>query len=345
MPGLKARLVTAGYALGWWAICRLPASWTAAVFRFFADVAWRRQGPRVQVLEGNLRRVLGPSATGAQVRQVSREGMRSYARYWLEVFRLPVIPAERLLSDTNATGEVDQMFAHLAAGRGVVVALPHMGNWDQAGAWAIASGVESFTTVMERLEPADLYDRFVGFREGLGMEVLPATGGDSPFGILARRLRAGKLVVLLCDRDVTGAGIEVDFFGERALMMSGPAALAAQTGAALMPATLWHEDDRWGLRVHEEIPVPAEGDRWQRAAAMTQQVAHVFERGIAEHPADWHMLQRVFVTDLDPERLAAARARMAAKAARGGAASAAANGAASGAANDAAGGPDDGGPP
>jgi KDO2-lipid IV(A) lauroyltransferase len=205
------------------------------------------------------------------------------------------------------------MLANLAAGRGVVVPLPHMGNWDQAGAWVIGRGAGSFTTVMERLEPESVYERFVAFREGLGMEVLPASGGSSPFGVLAQRLRAGKLVALPCDRDVTGGGIEVDFFGERALMMGGPAALCVQTGAALMPATLWFVEDRWGVRIHEEIPVPEVGDRWQKAAAMTQEIARVFEQGIREHPADWHMLQRVFVGDLDPERLAAARARDAAR--------------------------------
>jgi len=306
---MKARLIGTGYALGWSLLCRLPESWAAAAFRVFADIAWRRQGPRVRVLEGNLRRVLGPGVTGAELRALSRESMRSYARYWLEIFRLPVIPVERLVSHTHESGHVAEMFGHLAGGRGVVVPLPHMGNWDQAGAWVIGRGAGSFTTVMERLEPASVYERFLAFREGLGMEVLPATGGPHPFGTLAQRLRAGKLVALPCDRDVTGRGIEVDFFGEKALMMGGSAALAVQTGAALMPATLWYEGDDWGVHIHEEIPVPAEGDRRQKAAAMTQQIARAFEQGIREHPADWHMLQRVFVADLDPHRLAAARAR------------------------------------
>ncbi len=140
------------------------------------------------------------------------------------------------------------------------------------------------------------------------MEVLPATGGASRFGVLAQRLRAGKLVCLLCDRDVTGGGIEVEFFGEKARMMGGPAALAVQTGAALMPVTLWFEGPDWGVHIHEEIPVPAVGARRQKIAAMTQQLATVFEAGISEHPDDWHMLQRVFVADLDPARLAAADA-------------------------------------
>ena len=239
--------------------------------------------------------------------------MQSYARYWLETFRLPVMTTERLVEGTVDIGEVGTLLSHLASGRGVVVPLPHMGNWDQAGAWIIAKGAGSFTTVMEHLDPESVYERFVAFREAIGMEVLPATGGLSPFGVLAQRLRAGKLVALPCDRDVTGGGIEVDFFGEKALMMGGPAALAVQTGAALMPATLWYEGDRWGVRVYEEIPVPEVGDRWQKAAAMTQQIARVFEDGIRQHPADWHMLQRVFVSDLDPQRLAAARAKVAAR--------------------------------
>jgi phosphatidylinositol dimannoside acyltransferase len=313
VPGMKARLTGVGYALGWSALCRVPESWAAGAFRFVADIAWRRQGKSLQLLEGNLLRVLGLDADGAQLRALSREAMRSYARYWLEIFRLPVMSRELLVSGMDENGQVEEMLGLLASGRGVVIPLPHMGNWDQAAAWVIGRGAGSITTVMERLEPESVYERFLAFRQELGLEVLPASGGPSPFGILAQRLRRGGLVVLPSDRDVTGGGVEVDFFGERALMMGGSAALAIQTGAALMPATLWFTDDGWGVRIHEEIPVPAVGDRWQKAAAMTQEVARCFEQGIREHPADWHMLQRVFVSDLDPERLAAARARAAAR--------------------------------
>jgi lauroyl/myristoyl acyltransferase len=312
MPGLRERLTDAGYRLGWSVVCRLPESWAWRAFRFTADIAWRRQGPQVQVLEANLRRVLGPDATGAELRALSRESLRSYARYWLEVFRLPVTPMERLNENTVGSGHVREALDCLARGRGVIFALPHSGNWDQAGAWIIDQGAGSFTTVMERLKPDSLYDRFVAFREGLGMEVLPTSGGASRFGILAQRLRAGKLVCLLSDRDVTGTGIEVEYFGEKARMMGGSAALAVQTGAALYPALLWYEGDRWGIHVTEEIPVPAEGDRKQKVAVMTQELARCFEASIRKHPADWHMLQRVFVADLDPERLARAEAAAAA---------------------------------
>ena len=288
----------------------MPEAWARTIFMLVAEIAWRRQGRGVQQLEANLRRVIGPDATGTQLRQLSRAGMRSYLRYWLEVFRLQAIPADRILGQMRATGEEKTAFAFMAAGRGVIFALPHMGNWDQAGAWIILRGAGSLTTVAERLRPETLFDRFVAFRESLGMEVLPLTGGtQSVFGVLAQRLRAGRLVCLPCDRDLTASGVEVAFFGEAARMAAGPAALAAATGAALMPVTLWCEGEYWHAHIYDEVPVPAEGTRKEKVAAMTQQMAGLFESGIREHPADWHMLQKVFVADLDPDRLAAATAK------------------------------------
>ena len=311
----RERLTAAGYAMGWSVVCRMPGSWAHRAFMTAGEIAWRRQGTGVQRLEANLRRVIGPGASGKELRALSREAVRSYARYWLEVFRLPVISRERILAGMHSVGEEKTAFAYMAAGRGVIFALPHMGNWEHAGAWIIASGAGKFTTVAERLKPESVYERFVAFREGLGMEVLPASGGVNRFGVLAQRLRAGGLVCLLADRDITGAGIEVDFFGEKARMMGGPAALAIQTGAALMPVTLWFEGSDWGAHIYPAIPVPEQGSRRDKVAAMTQELARIFEAGIARHPADWHMLQRVFAADLDLARLEAAEAAEAASAA------------------------------
>jgi KDO2-lipid IV(A) lauroyltransferase len=167
----------------------------------------------------------------------------------------------------------------------------------------VAVGAGSFTTVMERLRPESVYVAFLRFREGLGMEVLPLTGGQSPFGILAQRLRAGGLVCLVSDRDLTESGVEVELFGEKARIAAGPAVLAVQTGAALMPTATWFEGDDWGAHIYDEIPVPASGTRAEKVAEMSQQLARVWETAIAEHPQDWHMLQRVFTADLDPARL------------------------------------------
>ena len=303
---IKDQVVSAAFKAGWNLVCRLPETWARRLFTFGADIAWRRQGGGVQVLEGNLLRVLGPDTDGAELRAMSRAVMRSYARYYMETFRLQGIPAERLLAGMhNDSPNVPLTMEYLQQGRGVIYALPHSGQYEAAGKWIIAKGAGSFTTVAERLKPEQVFQQFLKFRQGLGMEVLPTTGGQHPFGVMAQRLRAGKMVCLVADRDLSEAGVEVDFFGEKALMPAGPAALAVQTGAALMPVSCWFVgEDEWGTYVHDEIPVPADGDRKAKVAAMTQQLATAFEQGIREHPEDWHMLQRLFVADLDPGRLA-----------------------------------------
>jgi KDO2-lipid IV(A) lauroyltransferase len=302
---LSERLIAAGFRLGWGTLVRVPEPWARWAFMTVADIAWRRQGPGVQILEGNLRRVIGPDADGKELRNLSREALRSYARYYLEVFRLQIIPKERILEGMHITGPNEAVaFEHMKNGRGVILALPHMGNFEQAGAWIVLRGAGKLTTVAEHLKPESVYQRFLAFRESLGMEVLPLTGGAGPFGIMAQRLRAGGLVCLVADRDLKASGVEVDFFGEKA-RMSAVAALSVQTGAALMPVAVWFEGDHdWGAHTYDEIPVPTEGTRKEKTQAMTQQLASVFETAIAEHPQDWHMLQRVFVADLDPDRLA-----------------------------------------
>jgi len=313
LTGLSERLTGFAYRMGWKLICRLPESWARWVFTKVADIAWRRQGPKVQVLEANLRRVLSyehsrPDVDGKELRALSRAALRSYARYWLETFRLPVIPVERIMSGmhVNAEGEAE-LFANLKAGRGVVIALPHMGNFEQAAAWVVQRGAGTFTTVAERLRPESVYEAFVRFRESLGMEVLPLTGGQSPFGTLVQRLRGGGLLCLVSDRDLKESGVEVQMFGETA-RIAATAALAVHTGAALLPVATWFEGDDWGAHIYPEIPVPEAGTRTEKVAQMSQQLADVFEAGIAEHPQDWHMLQRVFTADLDPARLPALRA-------------------------------------
>ncbi len=302
MSRLKDLLAETGYWLGWKALSYLPESWVRWAFSTVTGIAWRRQGHGVQVLEGNLLRVLGPGTSGKELRQVSREGMRSYGRYWMEVFRLPAIGPERILRDMQINADAEQALYDAEHGRGVIFALPHMGNWEVAGAYVVARGIK-FATVAERLKPESLFDMFLKFREGLGMEVLPLTGGTNVFGVLAQRLRAGHMVCLLCDRDLTESGVEVDFFGDRARMAAGPAALALQTGASLRAVTLWFTEDGWYAHASPDIPAPAEGNRKEKVAAMTQQLAAAFEKRNSEHPQDWHMLQRVFVSDLDPARL------------------------------------------
>jgi KDO2-lipid IV(A) lauroyltransferase len=297
---MRDEVADAAYGLGWAAVRHMPEPVAREIFMLIADRAWQRHGRGVRQLEKNLRRVVGGEPSEDELRELSRRGMRSYFRYWLESFRLPSMSRERILSGMRITG-VEQIHKNLDAGRGVVVALPHMGNWDHAGAWIALSGTP-FTTVMERLKPESLYDRFVAYRAGLGMEVLPATGGaDDVFATLARRLDDGGLVCLVADRDLSATGTEVRFFGEPARMPAGPALLAQQTGALLLPVTLWYDDSPvMQGRVHPPIEVPETGTRAEKTSVMTQALADAFATGIADHPEDWHMLQRLWLADLQP---------------------------------------------
>ncbi|MFF0782153.1 MULTISPECIES: phosphatidylinositol mannoside acyltransferase [unclassified Streptomyces] len=294
------RLTDALYGLGWSTVKNLPEPVAVRLGRTIADLAWKRRGKGVLRLEANYARVV-PDAGPERLAELSRAGMRSYLRYWMESFRLPAWSPERVRSGFEPK-DLHHLTDGLASGRGVVLALPHLANWDLAGAWVTTELRTPFTTVAERLKPETLYDRFVAYREGLGMEVLPHSGG-SAFGTLARRLRDGGLVCLVADRDLSASGTEVDFFGDRARMPAGPALLAQQTGALLLPVTLWYDDSPvMKGRVHPPIEVPQTGTRAEKTAAMTQSLADAFATGIAEHPEDWHMLQRLWLADLDPTK-------------------------------------------
>jgi KDO2-lipid IV(A) lauroyltransferase len=294
----QERLTDTLYGVGWGAVKKLPEPVAVRLGRGIADLAWKRRGKGVLRLESNYARVV-PDATAERLAELSRAGMRSYLRYWMESFRLPAWSPERIKAGFDPE-DVHHLTDGLASDRGVILALPHMANWDLAGAWVTTKLETPFTTVAERLKPETLYDRFVAYREGLGMEVLPHSGG-SAFGTLARRLRDGGLVCLVAERDLSASGVEVKFFGEATRMPAGPALLAQQTGALLLPVTLWYDDSPvMQGRVHPPIEVPRTGTRAEKTSVMTQALADAFATGIADHPEDWHMLQRLWLADLEP---------------------------------------------
>ncbi|MBW5420572.1 phosphatidylinositol mannoside acyltransferase [Streptomyces sp. BG9H] len=295
---MRDQLTDALYGLGWSTVKKLPEPVAQRLGTTIADAVWKRRGKGVLRLESNLARVV-PDASPERLAQLSRAGMRSYLRYWMESFRLPSWSRERIRDGVDVEGQ-HHLTDGLAAGKGVIVALPHLGNWDLAGAWVTTKLEIPFTTVAERLKPETLFDRFVAYRESLGMEVLPHTGGAA-FGTLARRLRAGGLICLVADRDLSASGVEVKFFGDSARMPAGPAMLAQHTGAALLPVTLWYDGTPvMKGRIHPPVDVPETGTRAEKTSVMTQALADAFATGIADHPEDWHMLQRLWLADLEP---------------------------------------------
>ena len=286
-----------GYATGWLMVRAMPEALARNAFDAGARYAARGGGP--EQLRKNLARVIG--TTPAEVPDaLIRASVASYARYWREAFRLPTMNqaalAERLDRVFIGAEKFDDA---LVGGRGAVMALPHSGNWDMAGVW-LAQKYGTFTTVAERLKPESLYDRFIAYRESLGFEVLPLTGGQRPpMEVLAERLEANRFVCLMADRDLTRSGVQVDFFGEPTRLPAGPARLALETGAPLHPAHVYYDGDDCVVQIDHALDTSS-GD----VGVITQALADRFAVNIAAHPQDWHMLQPQWLADLSAQRRA-----------------------------------------
>jgi phosphatidylinositol dimannoside acyltransferase len=298
---LRDRALDMAFAAGWGAVNRLPERVAAAGFRAAADGAVRRQSTGVRRLRVNLRRVVGPKYPEPEFDVLVKSAMRSYGRYWMETFRLPKMDLDEVAARVHANTEgIEHLDQAMAAGRGLILALPHMGNWDVAAIWLIKHGVP-FTTVAERLRPESLYNRFVAFREGIGMRVVALTGGPRPAAeVLAARLRKGECVCLVADRDLSRSGVNVEFFGATARMPAGPALLAATTGATLLSVGLWYQaDGGWGQHIGPPVELLRQRRLREQVAVGTQALANAFATYIAAHPSDWHMLQRLWLADLE----------------------------------------------
>jgi len=297
MSAFTDRATDIGFATGWKLTKLLPGGMADTLFNVGGDLAAARGGGGVAQLRANLARVV-PQAGRRELDELTRHAMRSYARYWREVFRLPSMdPAD--VAARHVIEGAENIDAALAEGNGVMLTMPHTGNWDALAVW-IVQHYGQFTTVAERLRPESLYQRFLRFRESLGMELLPLTGGEPVAPRLSGRLRENRIVVLLADRDLTRSGVPVSFFGEQTKMPAGPAFLAARAGAALLPLSTWFTPDGWGARFHPRVRITST----KEIGSATQQVADTFAGAIATHPEDWHMLQKLWLSDLSAEQLA-----------------------------------------
>lgn len=302
LGGAGDLITAAGFRAAWTGVRWLPEPAAYALFDRIADVTVLRGGARR--LAANYRKVR-PDLTDGELHDLVLTGMRSYLRYYGEAFRLPVLSPEELAVRVRTEGDAPVREV-IDAGGSAICFLGHMGNWDLAGAWASVHWT-AVTTVAERLKPEEVFREFLEFREGLGMTILPLTGGPAPFPLLREAARRPGLIPLLADRDLTHSGVAVDFCGHRARMAPGPAALALVEQRPLFPVSIRHErrGRSWGIVItfHDEVAVPATGTTRERVEAMTQSCADALAAAITDSPQDWHMLQRVFEDDLDLERI------------------------------------------
>jgi len=289
---MKENIAAYIYFAGWRIVRWLPERTAYTLAYLLADFVTKRSGKKISRLRSNLRRTQ-PSMTELDLDLLVIDAMRSYMRYWCDTFRFPDWSPERVRETVTVTNE-HLLLDAITAKTGVIVSLPHAGNWDHAGAYFCAKGIH-LVTVVEHLKPEKLFLKFLGYREAMGMEVLPLDG--RVLGTLAQRLRQGALVALIADRDLSRSGINVNFFGGPSRMPPGPALLALKTGALLITAFVSYTET--GIHIDfKEVAIPISGSNDEKVAEIVQSTAKQFEQGISEHPEDWHMLQRIW-TDGD----------------------------------------------
>lgn len=286
---MKDSITALLYFFGWRLVRTLPEKSAYRLFSFIGRRTVKANGKSVQRLRFNLSRVK-PNLSESELEELVSTSFDSYMRYWCDTFRIQDWSIERIQRSVTLTNG-HLLIDSIKSGRGVVVALPHSGNWDHAGAYFCSIGMP-LVTVAERLKPEALFQKFLEYRSSMGFEVLSLDSRS--FVTLLKRAREKRLIALVADRDLSRSGVNVDFFGHPSRMPAGPALLAVKTGIPLVVAHVSYTQA--GIHIDfSEVEVPAEGEESVRVSKIVQSCADLFAKGIAEHPEDWHMLQRIWI--------------------------------------------------
>jgi phosphatidylinositol dimannoside acyltransferase len=283
------------------AMGRVPAPVAYGAAAAVARVMALRGGTALDMNQRHMRRVLasecveGIEPDAGLVRRLSRRTFGEYARYWADGARLPYLGGDVVRAKFRLEDGDEQLRAAFALGRGIVMALPHVGSWEWGGAWLALEGMP-MTAVVERLEPEELFEWFLAQRAGMGLTGIPL--GDGSSAGLLRALKAGELAGLVSDRDLVGNGVEVEFFGEKTTLPGGAATLALRTGAPLLPVVVYSGpgDDHTGV-VHPPVDTARRGSLRDDVTRVTQELARIFEDDIRAHPEQWHLYQPNWPSD------------------------------------------------
>ncbi len=283
-----------GYRLGSLAARMMPgpvASAAAASLGFGASFS---SPAKRAMIERHLKRV-NPKLRTASLRVAAQQAFDSYARYYMESFRLPTL-SKRTVDRGFKIDGYEHITDAVAQGNGCILALPHLGGWEWAGRWITDQGLR-MTVVVEALEPKELFDWFADLRKNLGMTVI-ATGPQAGVEVL-KALRANEIVCLLCDRDLERNGIEVEFFGERTTLPAGPAMMGLRAGAPILPTAAYYTTAYQGHHAIVRPPLPMQrmGRVRDDVERLTQLLTHELEFLIRRAPEQWHMFQPNWPSD------------------------------------------------
>jgi KDO2-lipid IV(A) lauroyltransferase len=280
------------YLFAWKVIGILPEKTAYQLANFVSDQILRKNGKGIQRLRINYKRVV-PSISNSALEALTKEGMRSYLRYWFDTFRLNKWSKSRIIETTFVVRE-NLLRDPIETKKGCIIALPHAGNWDHAAAYFCSTGIP-ITAVVERLKPEAIFKKFLAYRQSIGIEAISHREKTIP--ILMERLNQGKLVALVADRDMSRNGIEVNFLGGIAKMPAGPAILAIKSGSPLVTAYIRYLDEGIEITFDETIQLPISGSEEEQIRIITQSMADNFAKRIQDSPVDWHMLQRIWVDE------------------------------------------------
>ena len=280
------------YLFAWKVIGVLPEKSAYKLANVISDRVYSKNGKGVKRLRSNYRRVM-PNISERQLDELTKDGMRSYLRYWFDTFRLNKWSKSRIIETTFVVRE-NLLRDPIATKQGCIIALPHAGNWDHAAAYFCSTGI-TLTAVVEKLKPEAIFQKFLAYRQSIGIEAISHKEKTIP--ILMERLNQGKLIALVADRDMSRNGIEVNFLGGIAKMPAGPAILALKTGAPLVTAYIRYLEKGIEITFDETIKLPVLGSEEEQIKIVTQSMADNFAKRIKDSPVDWHMLQRIWVDE------------------------------------------------
>ena len=280
------------YLFAWKLIGLLPEKSAYKLSKVISDRIYRKNGKGVNRLRGNYQRVM-PNMTEREIEDLTKDGMRSYLRYWFDTFRLNKWSKSRIIETTFVVRE-NLLRDPIATKQGCIIALPHAGNWDHAAAYFCSTGI-TLTAVVEKLKPEAIFKKFLAYRQSIGIEAISHKEKTMP--ILMERLNQGKLIALVSDRDMSRNGIEVNFLGGIAKMPAGPAILALKTGSPLVTAYIRYLEKGIEITFDETIKLPVAGSEEEQIKIITQSMADNFAKRIKDSPVDWHMLQRIWVDE------------------------------------------------
>jgi len=280
------------YLFAWKVIGVLPEKSAYKLANLISDRVYSKNGKGVKRLRSNYRRVM-PNISERQLDELTKDGMRSYLRYWFDTFRLNKWSKSRIIETTFVVRE-NLLRDPIATKEGCIIALPHAGNWDHAAAYFCSTGI-TLTAVVEKLKPEAIFKKFLAYRQSIGIEAISHKEKTIP--ILMERLNQGKLIALVADRDMSRNGIEVNFLGGIAKMPAGPAILALKTGSPLVTAYIRYLEKGIEITFDETIKLPVLGSEEEQIKIVTQSMADNFAKRIKDSPVDWHMLQRIWVDE------------------------------------------------